>query len=106
MTPPDLPSVLPSQPALTDGTKYGIHSTEKLITKPVNTTPEQLEAAQSLGKVTSPDESVQPFYRTRPLIFAFRTPLFICALKGTANLQATAAVNPYFSRLLSFVRLA
>ncbi|TFK77277.1 hypothetical protein BDN72DRAFT_36312 [Pluteus cervinus] len=52
--PPDLPSVLPSQPAIQD----------------VDTTPEDLKAAQALGKVTSPTD----------------TAIVICAFEGCFRL--------------------
>ncbi|RDB29529.1 hypothetical protein Hypma_015721 [Hypsizygus marmoreus] len=55
--PPSLPSILPSQPALQD----------------ITTTPEQLQAALNLGKVTSPEQ----------------TPIFICDLDRCLRLFPT-----------------
>ncbi|GLB35975.1 putative zinc finger [Lyophyllum shimeji] len=55
--PPSLPSLLPHKPALQD----------------IDTTPEQLQAALDLAKVTSPDQ----------------TPIYICAFQNCFRLYPT-----------------
>ena len=95
MTPPSLPSILPSSPAVQD-CKLFFFLIDLFrfanISCIVTTTGEQFQAAVNLGKVTAPDQFSSLFLLSPCITHLFakkRTAIFICGFQGIEYTQVS-----------------